>query len=213
MATVAVAEPLAVAQSVLYRFLAEAFSSPSHGRLAALADMMGTVREACAEMYEAGEASVPFAVDELSAALAEARAGAIGDLQAEYTRLFVAGMPRTPARLVESVQREGVLVGEAAEDVSSMYLRFGLEVKDREPDHLTAELEFLAYLAGNPVEPGTKEAERYRRARGKFLLDHLLQWGPPLITTIGGSTTDRLIRAEADLLNWLMLAEKRVIPT
>jgi DMSO reductase family type II enzyme chaperone len=205
-------EPLAPAQSILYRYLAEGFSNPDEHRLAYLADMAGVVQAACEEMAEAGEAPGPGpSAEELETALAEARAGRIGDLQAEYTQLFVAGMPATVARLVEAVQREGMLVGEATEDVAAMYLRFGLEVKGREPDHLTAELEFLAYLAGTPVEAGSKEAERYRRARGKFLREHLLQWVPGIVKAVRANTEQRLILALAGLLEWTVTAEEHLL--
>lgn len=199
--------PVAPAQSILYRFLTEGFGLPDADRLGYLGAMIGTVQAACEEMADSGEAGGPPPdLTGLEAALAEARSLNTGDLQAEYTRLFVNGMPSTPCRLVESVQREGVLVGTAAEDVTEMYLRFGLEVKGREPDHLTAELEFLTYLTGTPVAAG-KEAERYRRERIRFVQDHLLQWAPGLAEKIRLSSATSLYASLADLLDWLLAGE------
>lgn len=199
--------PAAPAPSILYRYLTEGFSLPSEARLEYLANMAGAVQAACEEMAEAGEAQPPLPdISGLEAAVAEARANRLDELQAEYTRLFVSGMPTTPCRLVEAVHREGVLVGEATEEAASMYLRFGLEVKDREPDHLTAELEFLAYLTGTPVAEGT-ETERYRRARIKFVNEHLLKWVPGLTPKVRRETPSRLYAALASLLDWLLTAE------
>ncbi|MGE5673689.1 MAG: molecular chaperone [Mycobacterium leprae] len=199
--------PVSPAHAVLYRFLTEGFCLPDANRLEYLADRMSILQAACEELMETehGPESAPD-IPALERAIADARSNALGELQAEYTRLFVAGMPNTPARLVEAVQREGVLVGEATEDVASMYLRFGLAVQDRETDHLTAELEFLTYLAGTPVAEGLESA-RYSRARLKFVREHLSQWTPKLAFKIRNATKVPLYLALADLLEWVVDAE------
>lgn len=199
-----VLEPLAPPQAVLYRYLAEGFSLPDRARLEYLHSMVGTAQAAAEELLETGEASGALPdLAGLEEAIREARSSPLGELQAEYTRLFVFGMPATPCRLVEAVQREGMLVGEASEAVAELYGRFGLTVQDREPDHLTAELEFLAYLAGTPVAAG-REAERYRRAGRKFLREHLLRWGPDLTAKIRAATAERLYRSLAEVLAWTL---------
>ncbi|HLN61418.1 MAG TPA: molecular chaperone TorD family protein [Symbiobacteriaceae bacterium] len=202
-----VLDPVAPAQAVLYRYLTEGFSLPSAERLEYLESALDTARMACFELLETGEATGPLPdLDALQRAVKAARESSLEELQGEYTRLFVAGMPTTPLRLVEAVQREGMLVGQATEAVATMYWRFGLEVTDREPDHLTAELEFLTYLTGTPVAAG-KESERYRRARLKFLREHLLAWGPQLASKLSGETREPLFLAMAGLLDWVLKAE------
>jgi len=199
--------PVAPAQAVLYRYLTEAFSPPTEARLEYLGNMITWAQAACDEMLETGEAQVAAPdFGALEAAIGAARGDGLPEVQTQYTRLFVFDMDPVPCRLLESVQREGRLVGEATEGVSSMYLRFGLEGKEREADHLTTELEFLAYLTGTPVAQG-QESERYRRARIRFLREHLLAWGPNLVRKVRENTSHRLILATAGLLEWLMSAE------
>jgi TorA maturation chaperone TorD len=201
-----VEEPPAPAQSVLYRFLAEGFSPPDSDRLAYLRGMVPAVEAACAEIVEAGQASGLPKLQHLTEALDLAVAASVGDIQAEYTRLFVAGRPTTPCRLLESVQRERALVGESAEDAASTYFRFGLEAQTREPDHLATELEFLAYLTGTPVG-SEKDRARANGARQRFLQQHLLAWGPRLVTKIHEHTSVPPFPALADLLGWLLASE------
>lgn len=199
--------PVAPAQAVLYRYLTEAFSPPTANRLEYMGNMLTWAQAACEEMLETGEAKVaPPNFGALEAAIAASGGAALPVLEAEYTRLFVFDMDSAPCRLLESVQREGRLVGEATEGVSSQYLRFGLEGKEREADHLTTELEFLTFLTGTPVAEG-KETERYRRARIKFLREHMLLWGPPLARKVRENTTHPLILATAGLLDWFLTAE------
>ena len=200
-------EVVAAADSVLYRCLAEGFGLPDGARLERLERMLPAVRLACDEIAE----SLPVAARRpdlaaLARALTAAQAGSTEDLQADYTHLFLAGYPTTPCRLVESVHLEGTLVGEASETAAASYLRFGLEAKEREPDNLTSELEFLAYLTGTPVEPAA-ELERYREAQRTFLHEHLLRWGPALVIKIRNATTNQLYLALAELLDWVLSAD------
>ncbi len=198
-------DPIAPAQSILYRFLAEGFSLPTAERLAYLAEMTETVRAACEEMVESGEAAALPDLDRMEQAVREAVRSDLGELQAEYTRLYVTGIPVTPCRLLESVQREGALVGEAADQVTGAYREFGLEAQEREPDHLVTELEFLVYLTGTPVAEGD-EAERYARAHTRFLQEHLLQWAPAIERRTRESTEEPLFLSLATLLGWVATA-------
>lgn len=198
-------ESLAPAQSVLYRCLAEGFSTPTAERLTDFAGALVLVQTACEELYEVEGAPVPPST--IVKALENALKGAdLPALQAEYTRLFVFGVPTTPCRLLESVQREGTLVGEAAEKTSRWYLQLGLEAKEREPDHLVTELEFLAHLTGTPLENG-KRVEHYRNVYRGFLQDHLLGWGPELASKIRAATEEPLYLALVDLMAWLLQGE------
>lgn len=205
-----VLDPVAPAHAVLYRYLTEGFSLPTPQRLEYLANALELVEVACLELIETGAAEGPLPnLAAMERAVTAARMDSLEELQAEYTRMFVTGMPVTPCRLIEAVQREGMLVGQTTEDVATMYLRFGLEVTDREPDHMTAELEFLTYLTGTPVAAG-KETERYRRARNKFLREHLLQWGPQLAGKIPAETRQALYVGMAELLHWVLKVEAAV---
>lgn len=114
----------------------------------------------------------------------------VGDPEAlapEYHRLFV-GPDHLPAPPYESVYRDGwTVMGESTLDVVRHYRRAGyvLDPSARElPDHVGAELAFMALLAteeaaaweqGDPVL-----ARRWRRWQREFLDDHLALWAPGL---------------------------------
>lgn len=66
--------------------------------------------------------------------------------QAEHTRLFVSGYPKTPCPPFESAYRQGNMGGTAALDLQGLYRRAGLEAGETPPDYLGTQLEFAAYL-------------------------------------------------------------------
>lgn len=159
-----------------------------------------------AEMVEAGAAAGPAPdAAALARAVAEAQAVPLAELQGAYTAAFVQGYPTTPCRLLESVQREGQLIGESTEEAAMWYSRFGLAAQAEQADHLTCELEFLAYLTGTPV--ASTEAERYRRARIKFAGERLAPWGRDLADRIPAAAPAALYRQAGALLGWLLAAE------
>lgn len=103
-------------------------------------------------------------------------------LAVEYARLFI--LPARPAFLQESLQRgEERLWGKATVEVNNLYKRFGFELdnsfKDT-PDHLSAELAFLAELSrleSKYLKDGLTEAGRgVLKVKRYFLDNHLLSW-------------------------------------
>lgn len=104
----------------------------------------------------------------------------------EYVNTFVVGKNGTPpSPLYEGLYRtdegrEGLLM-----DLLRFYHYFELKLSERDrdfPDHLVAELEFMAYLADKEaaaIEEG-KDSLPYRRAQRDFLDRHLLAWIPAL---------------------------------
>lgn len=105
-------------------------------------------------------------------------------LAVEYTRLFL--VPKSPSPLRESLQRgEGRLWGESTVEVNKMYKKFGFELDDNfkdTPDHLSAELSFLAELYKLESEYEKNELIEARKGvdevRKYFLNEHLLKWFP-----------------------------------
>ena len=103
-------------------------------------------------------------------------------LSIEYARLFVVAVDQTSPR--ESVQRrEGRLWGETTVAVSNIYKKFGFALDERfkdTPDHLSAELSFLAELTKLEYEyiiKDSKEAlQGVRQVKKYFLKNHLSQW-------------------------------------
>jgi len=90
------------------------------------------------------------------------------DLQVEYTRLFINGMPHVTAPPYGSVYLEKSLQGKYAEDVLTFYHSLGYSMSENAdlPDNLIHQLEFLSFLA----EDKNREAEEH------FLSRFFLPW-------------------------------------
>ena len=81
------------------------------------------------------------------------------DLQVEYTRLFINGMPHVIAPPYGSVYMDQSLQGAFAGDTLAFYREkgFGMDEKADLPDHLIHELEFLSLLAEDNDSDGEEE--------------------------------------------------------
>lgn len=116
-------------------------------------------------------------------------APAIGELQdmplehwqAEHTRLFVSGFPKTPCPPFESAYRQGQMGGTAAGDLAALYRRAGLHATEAPADYLGTLLECAAYLATEPLCPrdpaGRGEGDTPGLLR-EIWDDHLMRWVP-----------------------------------
>lgn len=111
---------------------------------------------------------------------------ALQALQVEYTYLFINAVPHVPAPPYASAYSDrGLLMGEPAEAASRAYRQAGLGLAEDYhdlPDHLAAELSFLAWLGEQAV--AAHEARDEDRAREciaqqeRFLRDQLQLWLP-----------------------------------
>lgn len=107
------------------------------------------------------------------------------ELLKEYSRLFI-GPFQLDAPPFGSVYLEsgGRLMGASTAEVSDLYRQCGLDLSPdfkNPPDHVAAELEFLAYLyyrENNGQE--AKETDFFREQRERFLLCHIGAWFPDL---------------------------------
>jgi TorA maturation chaperone TorD len=88
--------------------------------------------------------------------------------QAEHTRLFVSGYPKTPCPPFESAYRQGTMGGTAASDLGGLYRRAGLQAADVPADYLGTMLECAAYLK----EQGMDDLFR------ELLDEHMEKWVP-----------------------------------
>jgi TorA maturation chaperone TorD len=95
---------------------------------------------------------------------AEIRSLGVGEWQAEHTRLFVTGRP-VPCPPFESAYREGQMAGEAAQVLTGLLERAGLEAGELPPDFLGTELALAAALLAADTEPGNMGAELANRLR------------------------------------------------
>ena len=146
-----------------YRFLGQAFAYPD----ASFVDRMrqGMLAPRPAPWLGDEGASLAEEIESLAAL-------PLDQVQGEYTRLFINGYPQLPCPPYESAYREKTLLGQATGTVHDMYRQWGLEVNGALADHVGAELEFMAFLAGLPAEDEICAAQR------AFLDDHLLTWLP-----------------------------------
>lgn len=119
----------------------------------------------------------------------------------EYLRLFVRG--EAPPYEASPGALGGPNVQVLA-DVAGFYRAFGMEARGERPDHLAAELEFLALLcvkeahallAGQP-----DRAQVCAEARANFLRDHLASWLPAFETSVTQRTTCSALRHLVELV-------------
>jgi len=102
------------------------------------------------------------------------------DLLWEYTRLFI-GPHRLPCPPLESVYTspKRLMMQDAYDEVREFYARIGIEVgsADVMPDHIGAELNFLAILFDRMVAEPEKRLV-YEELAEEFLSRHLGNWVP-----------------------------------
>lgn len=128
--------------------------------------------------------------DELLALVAAFEREDAEQLQAEYTRLFLNGYPRTICPPYESVYLEQRMHGEAAVAVAAAYAEWEMSVEPGLIDHLATELEFLAFLASaESLENAV--SEEARKAAERFTQQHLTRWTPQFVADLkAGATMD-----------------------
>lgn len=158
----------------------------SLSRLFAYANEPGDVAAAAAAVEELAEAlrglqldtgpSLLHAKDWLAAGTGEE---VFQRLRVDYTRLFVNAYPKVPAPPYGSVYLDdGYVWGKSTVDVLEMYQAYGLEPLasfQEPPDHVGAEFEFMAYLAGAALD-GKKDSPRARDGQRAFFQQHLGRW-------------------------------------
>ena len=116
----------------------------------------------------------PWIID----AIAELESLPVEHWQAEHTRLFIAGYPRTPCPPFESVYRQGQMGGSMAGDLREFYRRVGLEPAAAPADYLGTLLDCAAYLADLTQDaiPANDPASPASALRAELWDDHLLHW-------------------------------------
>ncbi len=82
---------------------------------------------------------------------------------------------------------------EAAQEVSTLYGRWGVDVPEDEADHVGAELEFAAFLLSLETPESLADADR-------FLAEHLLTWLPRFAADVARESRLRFYQALGRLL-------------
>lgn len=98
------------------------------------------------------------------------------DLQVEYTRLFINGVPHVAAPPYGSVYLEKTIRGKYSEEILSYYHALGYTLTENAdlPDNLIHQLEFLSFLA----EDNNREGEE------EFLSRFFLPWFPVFVARV-----------------------------
>jgi TorA maturation chaperone TorD/ferredoxin-like protein FixX len=162
------------ARTRLYQALAEVLSEPPDW-LIAPGYQWSLFTAAVDVAHEEDQTAIRQVVIEMEAIPPEG----LGKRRAHYNALFL-GSNRPHLWLYESLARDGQLAGPSAMAVWSAYESAGLAVAGTElPDHVSVELAFLAYLAGQEAE-FPAEAVQWRRARHLFIKHHAGRWLPAL---------------------------------
>ncbi len=165
------------------RGLARGFTYPDRGWVATLLDRQWP--EALASVLEPLGLSAE-GVRQAIAALPQEEEAALQALEVEHTYLFINAVPHVPAPPYASAYTgQGLLMGEPAEAALVAYRQAGLTLAEdyRDlPDHVAAELEFLAWLGEQAVaaqESGNEEQAGLRLAQQQaFLNQQVRPWLP-----------------------------------
>ena len=121
------------------------------------------------------------------------------ELQAEYTALFISGYPHTPCPPHESVYLEQMAAGLTNEILLEIYASWGFSVDLVLADHVSTELEFLAFLlTASRVEGLSKTA---KQGAELFLRNHLLRWAPRFASDLAREANLRIYRLLANSLS------------
>ena len=181
-------------KALRYKFLSRSLAYPNEAFIPAL-------KEALAKIDASRDAMLA-----LVAAFEREDAEA---LQAEYTRLFLNGYPRTICPPYESVYLEQRMHGEAAVAVAAAYAEWEMKVEPGLIDHLATELEFLAFLASAESLDGDMSMEA-RNASEEFLQKHLRRWTPRFIADLKAGATIVAYRMLGELMESVLAEECEV---
>jgi len=174
--SIAVDATEARARASVYAFLASLFHSrPTEDSVRAVREMAGSM-----EIEDPG----PFVLTEL---------------EREYRELFVVPNPRYVAPY-ESVFRDtwpnpvaggapvrGLLMGDSSLAVQRCYDEVGVAPADGLPDHVSTELQFMAWLWALQADPESGDAESIAELRSRFRADHVARW----IANLRGRVAER----------------------
>jgi TorA maturation chaperone TorD len=132
------------------------------------------------------------AVDEIDAASEQE----MEDLLWEYTRLFIGPykLPCPPWGSVYASPKR-LMMQASADAVLDLYREAGLTVNSADvmPDHIGAELNFLAILFQR-IGDETENRDHYVKIADKFIREHLMEWTPKFARDMEDAAVSPLYR-------------------
>ncbi len=124
--------------------------------------------------------------------LAELESLPLEEWQAEHTRLFISGHPKTVCAPFESAFAGGTMFGRACEQLGELYRSAGLHAEGMPPDYLGTIMECAAYLLEQPCD-------RSKALVQELWYEHLVSWLPEF---------SRVLQLESNLLLYRALGSQ-----
>lgn len=160
-------------KAFIYRFLSIAFDYPSEESLKALSESLGEL-SVCAD-----KVGLPINTENLKARIRDSFER-ITDVKGDYVKLFE-GNPVVPIRETSYELDKSARRAMEMADLLGFYTAFGVQPREGiEPDHLSAELEFLSFLyqklyhlKNSQDQEGIKITET---AIKEYLKNHIGRW-------------------------------------
>ena len=141
-----------------------------------LNQLSGLLAEPCEDSLAAIEELAPQLPWLSAQAIEQLKNTPLEHWQAEHTRLFISGHPKTECVPFESVWTEGQMMGEAATRIHQFYQAAGFTPDTALPeDFLGTELQFLAFL----IQHHREQEEALHE-----MLELLSTWVPKFATSV-----------------------------
>jgi len=193
---------LPLLRSRIYKILSLCLVYPDDDSFSYMAKEAAGDLQECLARLPYGEALADPMQAFRSAVEKEVVNGKLLDLQVEHTSMFIYPRPEIPCPPYESIYVEKVrrLMGDSTMDVKKRYNEHKLALSDQFkdlPDHVSAELEFMHYLAYSEAEANaagkTEESASFAESEKSFLADHLLRWLPKFADCLKAKSSSGLI--------------------
>lgn len=209
--------PKTIARGLLYHFVAGCYTYPSREFHRALhqSELWRQLRTVGKTLGQPVHQAITNLQDGIGMGHEEERLPLL-DIEIEYTYLFINAISHLPAPPYESAYgSEGLLMGRAASQVLRAYRDAGLAMCEDYgllPDHLTTELEFMAYLVEQEavtLRVASSQAEAWQARQQRFLAEHLLRWSPVFLARVAKYARRPFYLRIADLTAALFRSEEQ----
>jgi putative dimethyl sulfoxide reductase chaperone len=205
---------LAVARSIIHRFLAKAYEDPTPEGWAWLCDaatqesVRSAVRAVAAPRQSAANCSDILSYSLRSFLTALRRGSETIFLDAYLATFGHAARGSCPLNEIEygDIKADPLFQPHRLADLAAFYRAFGLEIAEdagERQDHICLELEFMCVLAAKEAYALEHQFNADRRAlcrdaQKKFLREHLGRWTPAFCRRLVASTAEPTLRALAN---------------
>lgn len=179
----------------VYRLLAACYYSPTPAFLE---------EGCCLALSELLAAAMPEAAAQAAEASALATGQSAEALSVEHARLFIGPFQLVAPPYGSYYLEQKTVMGDSTERVADFYAGCGLHLAEdfhELPDHITAELEFMSFLAfkqrGSEAAANSAESKRFAELQREFLSSFLLPWVGPFTQAVIDDAESPFYRAVA----------------